>query len=76
MNIITALLITGIILIFLNNKLECPPNKVEYRYLPRTIHHQMKDSALSTEYVIKTMTDKNGNIWLDYKTNENEIKYT
>ena len=39
MNIFTALLITGILLVFLNNKLTCPPNTVEYRYLPRTFNH-------------------------------------
>ena len=66
MNIFTALLITGILLIFLNNKLTCPPNKVEYRYLPRTINHQMGDAAFSTNDVIKTMTDNNGNVWLNY----------
>ena len=67
MNIFTALLITGILLIFLNNKLTCPPNKVEYRYLPRTLNHQMEDSAFSMQDVIKTMTDDRGNMWLKYK---------
>ena len=66
MNIFTALLITGILLVFLNNKLTCPPNAVEYRYLPRTFNHQMKDAAFSTNDVIKTMVDEQGNAWLKY----------
>ena len=66
MNIFTALLITGIILVFLNNKLTCPPNEIQYRYLPRTLNHQMEDSAFSTDDAIKTMTDGNGNIWLEH----------
>ena len=70
MNIFTALLITGILLIFLNNKLECPPNKIEYRYLPRTLNHQMEDSAFSTQDVIKTMTDSSGNVWLQYRNDK------
>jgi len=74
MNIFTALLITGILLIFLNNKLSCPPNKIEYRYLPRTLNHQMEDSAFSTQDVIKTMSDDNGNVWLQYKGSENQIQ--
>ena len=73
MNIITALLITGILLIFLNNKLTCPPNKIEYRYLPRTLNHQMEDSAFSTQDVIKTMTDDRGNVWLKYKNGNVEV---
>jgi hypothetical protein len=67
MNIFSALLIAGILIIFLNNRLTCPPNKVEYRYLPRTLSHQMEDAAFSTEDMIKTMTDDNGNVWLSYK---------
>ena len=70
MNIFTALLITGILLIFLNNKLTCPPSKVEYRYLPRTLNHQMEDSAFSTQDVIKTMTDSSGNVWLQYRNDK------
>ena len=66
MNIFTALLITGILLIFLNNKLTCPPNTVEYRYLPRTIDHQIQDASFSTDDVIQTMTDDKGNVWLNY----------
>ena len=66
MNIFTALLITGILLVFLNNKLTCPPNEVEYRYLPRTLNHQLEDAAFSTNDAIKTMTDKEGNVWLQY----------
>ena len=73
MNIFTALLITGILLVFLNNKLTCPPNKIEYRYLPRTLNHQMEDSAFSTQDVIKTMTDDRGNAWLKYKDGSTEV---
>ena len=72
MNIFTALLITGILILFLNNKLTCPRNKVEYRYLPRTLNHQMEDAAFSTNDVIKTMTDNKGNMWLSY----NQIEST
>ena len=73
MNIFTALLITGILLIFFNNKMTCPPNKIEYRYLPRTLNHQMEDSAFSTQDVIKTMTDGKGNMWLKYKDGSSEV---
>lgn len=71
MNILSILLITGILLIFLNSKLTCPPNKIEYRYLPRTLNHLMEDSAFSTEDVIKTMTDEQGNVWLKYNNIDN-----
>jgi len=73
MNIFTALLITGILLIFLNNKLTCPPNQIQYRYLPRTLNHQMEDSAFSTQDVIKTMTDDKGNMWLKYKDGNTKV---
>ena len=75
MNILSALLITGILIIFLNSKLTCPPNKIEYRYLPRTLNHQIEDAAFSTQDVIKTMTDEKGNVWLSYN-NIDENKYT
>ena len=32
-------------LFMLSKNLSCPPAKVEYRYLPRTLDHLMKDSA-------------------------------
>ena len=70
MNLFTALLITGIILVFLDHKMTCPPNKVEYRYLPRTLNHYMEDSAFSTDDVVKTMTDDKGNVWLDLNTSK------
>ena len=73
MNIFTALLITGIILIFLDKKLTCPENKVEYRYLPRTFNHFMEDAAFSTDDVVQTMTDKTGNVWLNINK-EKELK--
>ena len=39
----------GIIMIFLSRAITCPPNKVEYRYLPRTLDHQMKDAAFEDD---------------------------
>lgn len=65
MNVFTALLITGIVLVYLDRKLTCPPNKVEYRYLPRTMSHYMEDAAFSSQDVMKTMEDKSGNVWLE-----------
>jgi len=67
MNIFSSLLVTGIVLIFLNKKLTCPENRVEYRYLPRTLSHQMEDASFSTDDAIQTMTDDSGNVWLNFK---------
>ena len=39
----------GVILLFLSRAVRCPPNIVEYRYLPRTLDHQMKDAAFEDE---------------------------
>lgn len=64
MNIFSALLITGIILIYLDKKLEKPEKEIEYRYLPRTLNHYMEDAAFSTDDILQTMQDDSGNIWL------------
>ena len=70
MKLFTALLMTGIILVFLNHKLTCPPCTPQYRYLPRTLNKVYEDSAFSTDDVIQTMTDESGNIWLKDKMKE------
>ena len=59
MNLFQLLFISGVILLFLNNKLTCPPKKVEYRYLPRTLNENMLDSAFSSQNVMKTYTNDN-----------------
>ena len=48
-NLFIFVLATGIILFFLSMSMACPPNRVEYRYLPRTLDHQMKDAAFEDE---------------------------
>ena len=53
------LFISGVLLIFLNNKLNCPPKKIEYKYLPRTLNENILDSAFSSQNVMKTYTDGN-----------------
>ena len=70
MKILTALLITGILLIYLDKKLTCPPNKIEYRYLPRTVNQYINDASLSTDEAIKTMQNQDGVTWLDYKKHQ------
>ena len=66
MNIFTALLITGLLILFLNAKLQCPSDikRVEYRYLPRNLHYQMQDSLNSTNEIMKTMEDEDGDLWI------------
>ena len=39
----------GVVLLFLSRAIRCAPNTVEYRYLPRTLDHQMKDAAFEDE---------------------------
>ena len=60
MKILTALLITGILLIYLDKKLTCPPNKIEYRYLPRNVGQYINDASLSTNDAINTMKNQDG----------------
>lgn len=48
-NILLVGVATGVILIFLSRAMTCPPNKIEYRYMPRTLDHQMKDAAFEGE---------------------------
>ena len=67
MKLVTALLITGVLLIFLDKKLTCPPNKVEYRYLPRDVNQYINDANLSTQNVIQTMKNQDGISWIDFK---------
>ena len=73
MNILLLLLIVSIVLIFLSIKMTCPPNRIEYRYLPRTLDHYTKDAAFSTDDVMQTMTDDNGNVWLE-NASKNKLK--
>ena len=70
MKILTALLITAILLIYLDKKLTCPPNKIEYRYLPRTVNQYINDASLSTDEAIKTMKNQDGVTWLDYRNSQ------
>lgn len=45
--ILVVMLSVGLFMISKN--LSCPPAKVEYRYLPRTLDHLMKDAAFDGE---------------------------
>ena len=72
MNIFQALFITGVVLIFLNNKLTCPPSIVKYKYLPRTLNNNMVDSAFSSKDIMKTYTNGNHN-WIEFNNINEEV---
>lgn len=69
--LILLALVAGIIIFFMSRALSCPPSKVEYRYLPRTLDHQMKDAAFEDELFEKMFDGED--IWyrstLDQKIN-------
>jgi len=44
-----AVIIVGMIFVFLHYATTCPPNVVEYRYLPRDLEMRMMDSAFGDE---------------------------
>ena len=48
-NVLMIGIASGIIMLFLSRAIVKEPNKIEYRYLPRTLDQQMKDAAFDDE---------------------------
>lgn len=48
-NLLIVAMALGVVLLFLSRAIRCPPSAIEYRYLPRTLDHQMKDAAFEGE---------------------------
>ena len=75
MNLFQILFITGVVLVFLNIKLTCPPSIVKYRYLPRIINENMADSAFASQSILKTYTNGNHN-WVVFNDDASEVVNT
>lgn len=71
MNLLNILLFTGIILIFVSYKFQCPPNTVEYRYIRNNLDEFYKDSKESTESAYDVISNReSSNIWLETNVNK------
>ena len=63
--LVVLTLAVSIILFIYDRSYTEKPQKIQYRYLPRTWYHQIKDDALTKDEVISQMYDEvNGNVWL------------
>jgi hypothetical protein len=60
---------SGIVMIFISQQLSCPPSKIEYRYMPRTLD-QLMDEQKFSEDMFETTFGENGDIWIQSITNE------
>ena len=45
LNLFVVFFAAGIVMMFVSRYHQCPPQAIEYRYLPRTLDQQMKDAA-------------------------------
>tara|TARA_B100001093_G_scaffold3139_3_gene3239 strand:+ start:11407 stop:11622 length:216 start_codon:yes stop_codon:yes gene_type:complete len=48
-NVLMIGIASGIIMLFLSRAIVKEPNKIEYRYLPRTLDQQMKDAVFDDD---------------------------
>ena len=55
------LILLALLLVFMSRSMSCPPNTVEYRYLPRTLDHYLEDIATSEELYDKVFDGED--IW-------------
>ena len=63
--LLVALLITGIILFYMNRTYTQSPAQIEYRYLPRNWMQQLDDNAYAKDEIFSQMYDaETGNVWL------------
>jgi hypothetical protein len=71
--ILVLMLFTGIIIVVVAQYLQCPPAKVEYRYIPRNLEQQLKDNNFDKDMFRTVFGD--GDVWLesvqDSKINNN-----
>lgn len=54
-NLIVLLIAVAFILLFLSKALSCPPPRIEYRYLPRTLNHLIDDNSVLQEQLLETV---------------------
>lgn len=77
-SVLILTLFTGIIMLMVAQYSVCPPPKVEYRYIPRNLEQQMRDSNFDKE-IFKTVFSADGDVWLesirDTKLNKNMVTF-
>ena len=56
MNIFTTIIITCVLLYYIDKYVpSCTEQKIDYRYIPRTLSHQVNDASESTNDMIRSI---------------------
>ena len=68
-NFLLVMLFSGLLMIFIAQMTSCPPPKIEYRYLPRTLDQLIDEQHFSKD-MFNTVFGEGQDVWISSINNQ------